>query len=317
MKANTAIIIVNWNGKHFLKNCLEAVYRQNYKNFIVYFVDNGSEDGSVDFVLENFPQVKMIALEKNTGFAQGNNIGIKKALLDPNIEYIVLLNNDTIVEKDWLFALIKKVNYKKRIDMVASLALFPNGQVQCAGLRFEKDLLGGKVGGLSRGYGEDPTAFRQTKEIFCPSGVSCLFTRRLLEDVDLFDEDYFAYAEDIDLGIRARQKGYRCIFTPHSRLVHLHSQTAGGEASPFKAYLIKRNIYFTAIKNFNLIDLLLFPIREIKWNIKNFFAQKKSTKKLKSRIGIFGIIKIMLRVYGSVLANFPKMLVKRFRKQKY
>ena len=97
-----AVIIVNWNGKKFLGNCLKSVYEQSYDNFDLYFVDNGSIDDSVEFVKKNFPKACIISLTENTGFALGNNIGIEKALEDSDVEYVVLLNNDTVTEKDWL-----------------------------------------------------------------------------------------------------------------------------------------------------------------------------------------------------------------------
>ena len=313
MSQKAAIIIVNWNGKKFLKNCLEAVFAQEYKNFEVYLVDNGSADESLKFVKDNFPRVKTIGLNKNTGFAKGNNEGIKVALLDKEVKHIVCLNNDTIVDKNWLESLVAAVDYRKKIDMVSSLCIFPDGRVQSIGIRFEKDLCGAKEGGLAIGFKESPKKYQEKKEIFCPNGASCLFTRRLLERVGLFDEDFFAYGEDLDLGMRARKAGYKCIFTPESKLVHLHSMTSGGPASPLKAYLVKRNVYFVAIKNFTLTDLLLFPLRDLEWNIKNIFNQggEKSSNILKKRVGLFGIVWILLKAYTSVIYSAPKMIIKR------
>jgi len=321
MQKKAAIVTLNWNGLELIKNCLSSVYKQTYTNFSVYLTDNGSTDGSVEFIKKNYPQIDFKELGRNTGFAKASNEGIRLALSDPDVEYIVCLNNDTIVDPQWLQALIDQVDYEKKIDMVASLALFEDGNVQSAGLFFDKNLMGAKVGGLSRGYGENPSLHAQVKEVFAPSAGACLYTRRMLEDVGLFDEDFFIYDEDFDLGLRAKNKGYRCVFTPFSKLIHLHSRSTGGAASPFKAFLAKRNAYFVAIKNFGIIDLILFPFRDIIWNIKSLFPDNKgkntSTKQLINRIGFARLILLMIKMYAQVLWYFPKMLIKRFKAQKF
>jgi len=309
-----AVIIVNWNGKKFLGNCLKSVYEQSYDNFDLYFVDNGSIDDSVEFVKKNFPKACIISLTENTGFALGNNIGIEKALEDSDVEYVVLLNNDTVTEKDWLQSLVKLVDYENKVDMISSKSLFLDGKVQTIGLKFEKNLMGDSLGGLAIGFGQNDTDFNKVEEVFCPSGVSCLYSRRLLQEVGFFDEDFFAYAEDLDLGMRARKKGYKCLFSPDSRLIHLHSQSSGGRASKFKSFLIKRNIYFVAIKNFSTKDLLLFPFRDFAWNFKNIFSgnKNKSSYILRKKVGIFGIFLTILHAYSSVIYYLPKMLKKRW-----
>src|SRR3989344_3399710 len=119
-----SIIIVNWNGMKFLKNCLDSVYKQTYKNFQVYFVDNGSIDGSSEFVKKNYLKAKIIQLDKNYGFAKPNNIAIKESFKDKEVEYIVCLNNDTIVDKNWLKELVKTARKDKKIGAVGSLALY-------------------------------------------------------------------------------------------------------------------------------------------------------------------------------------------------
>lgn len=309
MNNKAAIIIVNWNGFRFLEDCLNAVYNQTYKNFDVYFVDNGSKDDSVSFVKVHFPRAIIVPLATNTGFAKGNNEGIKKAFEDRDVEYIVCLNNDTIVDKEWLGELVKKVDYHNKLEMIGCLSLLPSGKVYSIGARFNKNL-----NDLSIGYGQDPKKYSQEQEIFSPHGVSVLYTRRLLEKVGLFDEDFFAYCEEYDLGLRARNLGYKAIYTPESKLIHLVSQSSGGMANPFKAYLNKRNSYYVAIKNFSLIDLVLFPLRDTLWTLKKMLRKShgSSVKKLQQKIGVMRMILIMIKVYFYVLLNLPHFLVKRF-----
>lgn len=314
MNKKAAIIIVNWNGYRFLENCLSAVFNQTYTNFDVYFVDNASHDESVSFVRERFPAVDILQLSTNTGFAKGNNEGIKEAFKDPEVEYIVCLNNDTVVEREWLGALVNEVNYEKKIDMVGSLSLLPDGRVYSIGGRFRNDL-----NDLSIGYGQDKSLFMNKQDIFSPHGVSVLYTRRLLEQIGLFDETFFAYCEEFDLGLRARNVGYKAIYTPYSILTHHVSQSSGGMANKFKAFQNKRNSYFVAIKNFPLVDLVLFPFRDILWSISKLSRPNntESVTVLKEKIGIMGVITLMVRVYWGVLIHTPEMIYKRFKTQKY
>src|SRR3989338_5395553 len=189
-----SIIIVNWNGKKFLKDCLNAVCKQTYKNFQVYFVDNGSLDGSSDYVRRDFPKTKTIQLNKNYGFAKGNNEGIKEAFKDKSIEYIVCLNNDTIVDKNWLKELVKTAEKDKKIGMVSSKAYFPDGKIQNAGLSFEKALQINKDGGISIGYGKKDSevpSLQKEIEIFAPGGVAPLYKRKMLEELYKINKEYF------------------------------------------------------------------------------------------------------------------------------
>ena len=307
-----AIIIVNWNGSRFLKDCLEAVYSQTYTNFDVYFVDNGSEDNSVYFVKKIFSKVKIIELKHNTGFAKGNNVAIKEALKDKNIKYLVFLNNDTIVDKDWLKKLVEITEKGKQIGMVSSKSLFPNGKIQTIGLSLEKYLQGSGDGGNSIGFNQDPEKFNREKEVFVPCGVSALYRREVLEEIGDFDEDFFCYGEDLDLGFRARLAGWKCIFAPDSKLTHFHSQS-GGASSPFKAFYTRRNGYYIAIKCFGLFDLLLYPGRDLYWNIRQVFLKNKlkSVEKLKTEIGLMGMTIIVSKAYFSTIKNLCKMLKKR------
>lgn len=316
-----AIIIVNWNGKIFLEDCLNHVYKQTYHNFDVYFVDNGSKDDSVKFVRENFPQIKIIQLDKNTGFARGNNEGIREAFKDDEIAYIVCLNNDTIVENNWLEELVKTVESNENMGAVSSKAYFDDGvTIQTAGLEFCRALQINKKGGISIGFGltdmEAPELSNDV-EIFAPGGVAFLCKREVLKELikrdgEIFDEDFFAYVEDLDLGFRIRSFGYKCFLSAKSKLIHLHSKT-GGVASPFKSYYSERNSILTAIKNLGLVDLLLFPFRNFCLKISYLFNKNKSVEKLKGNVGIWGMILILVKANFSALCLIPKFLIKRWK----
>lgn len=316
-----SIIIVNWNGKKFLKNCLTAVYSQTYKNFQVYFVDNESVDGSSDYIKKNFPKTKIIQLKTNTGFAKGNNEGIKEAFKDEKVKYIVCLNNDTIVDKNWLKELVKSAEKNKKIGAVSSKAYFIDGKtIQNAGLIYTPVLGLNRLGGLSLGYGktdQEVPELSKEIEIFAPSGVATLYRRGVLEkiyrrDGEIFDEDFFAYAEDLDLGFRIRKLGYKSVLSPKATLIHLHSQT-GGKASPFKAYYSERNSVLTAIKNLPIKDLLLFPFRNLALKISYFFKKHESVEALKNKIGFSKMSFLVLKAHLSVIILAPKMIIKRIK----
>ena len=315
-----AIIIVNWNGKKFLKNCLNAVYKQTYRNFQVYFVDNGSIDESSKFVKENYSGALIVQLDKNYGFAKPNNIAIKKAFKDKSVGYIVCLNNDTIVDRNWLKELIKTVQKDTKIGAVSSKAYFSDGRIQNAGLSLEKALQINKEGGISLGYGltdkEAPNLSKEI-EIFAPGGVAPLYKREILEqiyyrDKEIFDEDFFAYAEDLDLGFRIRSLGYKSILSPKAKLIHLHSQTSK-KASPFKTYYSERNTILTAIKNLSIFNLLLFPFRNIVLKCSYLFKKNNSVQQLSKKVGSFGMVLILIKANLIATFYFPKMLIKRYR----
>lgn len=316
-----AIIIVNWNGLRFLEDCLTAVYRQSYQNFEVFFVDNGSRDGSVAYVREHFQKAKIIALQENTGFAKGNNEGMKEAFKDRDIAYIVCLNNDTIVDVHWLASLVAVAQTDGSIGAVSSKAYFIGGEViNNAGLIFEKVLQRNAKGGISMGYGltdqEAPELSRET-EIFAAGGVAPLYRRDVLErlykrDGEVFDEDYFAYVEDLDLGFRIKGLGYKAYLAPGATLIHLHSQT-GGKASPFKAYYCERNTILTAIKDLPFADLVLFPFRNIGLKLSYLRKKNESVEKLQEGMGMLSMIWILCKAHASAFLLFPKFVCKRCR----
>jgi GT2 family glycosyltransferase len=321
MKTNkAAIIIVNWNGKRFLKDCLTAVFRQTYKDFQVYFVDNGSTDESSDYVRKAFPKAKIIQLDKNYGFAGGNNAGIKECFKNKEVRYIICLNNDTIVDKNWLKALVQTVEKDEKIGMISSKAYFTDGKIQNAGFNYEKALQINKQGGISIGYGltdEESPQLNKEIEIFAAGGVGPLYRRDILEslykrDKEIFDEDFFAYSEDLDLGFRIRKMGYKCFLSPKAKLIHLHSQTSKA-ASPFKAYYCERNTILTAAKNLSGLDLFLFPFRNIQLKISYLFDKNDSVEKLKENIGFLGLVWILIKANTSALFLMPKMLIKRWK----
>jgi len=243
MSESIAVVVVNWNGLQYLRTCMPAVLAQDYPDFQVVVVDNGSSDGSAAWVESTFPQMLLIRNDTNEGFARASNQGIR-ATEEP---YVAVLNNDAQPEPGWLMALAEAMEAGERVGMVASqirLAHRPD-LLDSAGI--EVDVLGFA---WNRHFGwlaaHEPAA---TVEVFGASGAAALYCRKMLEEVGLFDERYFAYYEDVELAWRAQRAGWRCLYAPAARVLHLHSAT-GRQDSAFKAYHLSRNRVWTLMRHY-------------------------------------------------------------------
>jgi GT2 family glycosyltransferase len=248
-----SILIVNWNGLEHLPTCLGSLETQTFTNFEVILVDNGSRDGSSEFVRAHYPWVRLVELEENTGFASGNNRGLERA----RGEYLVTLNNDTRAEPEWLEVLVGTSEAHPRAGMVASriCAFSDPDLIDSIGMGICRD-------GMSRGRFRNRrwSALRlgEVEEVLFPSACAALYRRAMIEELGFFDEDFFAYAEDVDLGMRARLAGWGAVAATGAVVYHKYSQT-GGKLSPFKLYLVERNHYWVVAKNFPLAMLLPVP----------------------------------------------------------
>jgi len=196
---------------------LSALLAQTYSPYEIILVDNGSHDGSVDFVRARFPEVRIVENSENLGFAAGNNVAIRVARGD----YIVTLNNDTRAEPEWLEELVRVVETDPQIGMCASKMLFYHhaGILNSTGISLD-------VAGIAwdrRGGERDNGQEHEPVEIFGPCAGAALYRREMLDEVGLFDEDFFAYHEDVDLAWRARSRGWRCMYSPRAVVHHIHS----------------------------------------------------------------------------------------------
>ena len=238
-----SVIIVNYNGKHYLKKCLSSLASQSYPAIEVILVDNGSCDGSVEYVKKEFTSVRIIESRKNLGFAKGNNLGIKEA----GGELIATLNNDTQVSSRWLEELVSAMAQDERVGMCASKMLFMKnpGMINSTGICISRS---GTC--WDRGIFEPDTGqYESMEEVFGPCAGAALYRRRMLEEIGLFDEDFHAYVEDTDLAFRGRLSGWKCLYVPKAVVYHVHSGTGGFETDYF-IYYGNRNVLWVTIKNF-------------------------------------------------------------------
>lgn len=253
----TSVVILNWNGARLLPACLGALAGQSYRDFELWLVDNGSIDesqGMLDDLESGKPAawldarlpcpVRIIRNDSNVGFAEGNNQAVRLIAS----RYVVLLNNDAIVEPDWLGELTAAADGAERsVGMVASTMLFSHipERVASAGISVHQDGVA-----LDRGVGMHSSELvrRGVVPVFGASAGAALYKAAMLRDAGLFDPLYFSYLEDADLAWRARLRGWRAVHNPRARVRHEYSAT-GGHNSPFKRRLLARNRVWLLYKN--------------------------------------------------------------------
>lgn len=266
---NVSVIIPNYNGKQYLKNCLDAMERQVYKEFEVILVDNGSEDGSVEFVRAHYPWVRLVTLPENTGFCGGVNAGIRVS----ESPYVILLNNDTIAEKDFIKNLVSSMKrhpnafscQAKMLQISDRSKIDDAGNYYCAlGWAF------------AYGKGKPESAYREEKQIFSSCAGAAIYSRDGLNRIGMFDEAHFAYLEDLDLGYRARLHGYENWFCPQARVYHVGSGTSGSRYNLFKVRYSSRNNVYLIYKNMPVLQVIWnFPLLLLGFGCKAiFFAGK-------------------------------------------
>jgi GT2 family glycosyltransferase len=303
-----SIIIVTWNGKQHLPDCLESLQSQTFHDFEVIVVDNGSTDGSPEYLRTRHPWVRVVQLPVNTGFAAGNNSGFSHS----RGEYIVTLNNDTMAEPGWLGELVAVADAHPEAGMVASrICNFTHrDQIDSLGFRVCRD-------GMSRGAYRlqrySALTMNPVEEILLPSACVALYRRSMIDRIGFFDEDFFAFCEDTDLGLRGRLAGWGALLAPEAVVYHKYSQTTG-VFSPFKLYLVERNHYWVALKTFPVSWILLLPF----FTVVRFLVQAVTVIRGAGSGGEFlasgsrrGCLWAILRGMRDALAGTPAILRKR------
>jgi len=253
----TTVVIPNYNGKHFLKDCLTALSNQTQKEFRTLIIDNGSSDGSASYIEKYFPQMEVVCCEKNYGFCGAVNMGIRLA----KTPYVLLLNNDTEVEESFVEELEKTMERHPKAFSASSkmLNFYKRDRMDDAGDLY--CLVGWQ---FQRGVARPETCFIKEEKIFSACAGAAIYRREVFERIGYFDESHFAYLEDMDIGFRARIYGYENWFCPLARVYHVGSGTSGSKYNPFKVKLSARNSVYMNYKNMpsfllfvNLIPLLV------------------------------------------------------------
>jgi GT2 family glycosyltransferase len=299
-----SVIIVTYNGLSHLKECLDSLRLQTLKNFEAVLVDNASTDGSVAFVKENYPEVRVIENRENLGYGGGNNCGISQA----RGRYVVLLNNDTKVDARWLERLCEAAEKDRTIGMCASKILdYYNPEIiDNTGLLIYRD-------GVARGRGRlerDAGQYSLREEVLLPSGCAGLYRREMLDEIGLFDEDFFLYVDDVDIGFRGRLAGWRCMYVPEAVVYHKYSATTE-PYSPLKAYLVERNRIWVVMKCFPLriaVASLFYTLLRYIMQAYGIVTGKGAGSRLVRSGSGFGSVLILLRAYLSAFRKFGIMV---------
>jgi GT2 family glycosyltransferase len=256
-----SIIVVNWNGERFLRDCLGSLSRQTYANREILLVDNGSTDTSVSYVRENFPDVKVIELRENTGFTGGNVAGLKAA----DGDFVALVNNDTRADDRWLENLVQPMRKDPRVGICASKLLFEGG----AEINSASDGLTTAAVGFNRGLGAASALLDNPELVFGACGAGALYRRRMLDEIGFLDEDFFLYDEDTDLSFRAQLAGWKCVYVPDAIMHHKANATAV-RLSDTHVYFHTRNLEFVWIKNMPMGLMLRYAHHKIFQEIGSF-----------------------------------------------
>lgn len=265
------VIIPNYNGIKYIKGCLDSLFSlEEQELFTVLVVDNASSDGSRELIQDEYPWVQLILMEENTGFCHAVNVGIRAA----SAPFVILLNNDTVVKAGFVKNLVDALEKDSRCFSVSALMLMWDRPdlVDDAGDRY--CALGWAY---SRGKGRPAAAYERPAEVFSACGGASVYKKSVFEEIGYFDENHFAYLEDLDIGYRARIYGYRNRYEPSACVLHAGSASSGSRYNEFKTRMSSANSVYVIGKNMPLLQWILnLPFLIPGFMVKTvFFFHKK------------------------------------------
>jgi len=304
--SKVSIIVLNWNGKKFLKNCLNSLKKLTYPNMEIIIVDNYSTDGSQEFVKKKYPEFLLLENKKNYGFAKGNNIGFHAS----SGKYVLFLNNDTIVKPNFLEPLVEDCEKDPKIGCIQP-------QLRLASDKSVMDQMGSFISflgflyhyGYRKKYSNEK--YGKQKEIFSAKGACILFPRKVLDKIGLFDEDFFIFFEETDLCFRVWLSGHKVLYEPKSLIYHV----VGGDTMASDKYKYERRIYLI-FKNTNCSYLKNFGTRNF-ITVYPIFIIVQICIFLLFLIQLhFNLLKAIVRAYWWNIVNLKSTLKKRAHVQK-
>ncbi len=305
-----SVIVINWNREDLLRGCLRSLSAQTFSDFEVIVVDNGSTDGSRGVRSdEAYPGARWIFNSSNRGFCVAANQGIAAA----RGRYIAFLNNDAEATPDWLGALKDAMDTDPGVGMVASkvVAWDDPGMIDKAGHLIYPD-------GQNRGRGSgerDRGQFDRMEEVAWPDGCAALYRREMLDSIGGFDEDFFAYADDAELGLRAQVAGWKCLYAPGAVVHHRLGGTLG-RFSEQRLFLIERNRVWLAAKLFPVSLLVRSPlyfVLRLLATAPAMLSGRGEAGQATQQIGIFRLMRCFVKAQAAALVGLPAMLGKRKR----
>lgn len=303
-------LVLNWNGRRVVGACVRSLLAQDHRPLEVLVVDNASTDGSAEMIERDFPGVRLHRNPANLGFGGGNNVGL--ALISTT--YVLMCNNDIRLDPGCVRRLVDCLERHTEAGAAAPLiVLAEGGRVDAAGIAVCPDGLS-----LGRGRGRPPHGLREPAEVFFVSDCCCLYRRAMLRDLrlpngEVYDEDFFAYADETDLGWRARRRGWKSLYEPRA-LVYHHHAASSGSVSPFLARLVERNRIWVAVKNFPTWLLLAgigWTLVRYGWQVWAALAGKGRTGAMASERSKREMLRILWQAWREAAAGLTRMLSKR------
>lgn len=293
-----SIILLNWNGKRFLQECIRSICAQSYQDYELIIIDDCSTDGSREFLLQQYNSDQLLLNEVNLGYCGGANLGIRNTMG----EYVLILNPDIILHPDFLTSIIEAVERDHLIGIATGKLLrFDKKTLDSTGQFLRKNLTP-----LERGYGEpDIGEYNQSGYVFSACGALAFYRRAMLEDIQLdgefFDESYFAYYEDLDIGWRAQLLGWKAYYIPAAVAYHYRG---GGVAD-----LQRNKHWFEHIPFFPNVSLTQKPASLQRHVIKNRYLTLIKNASFREILkGFPAILKFELLLWGYVLCARPSLL---------
>ncbi|MBW3609017.1 MAG: glycosyltransferase family 2 protein [Actinobacteria bacterium] len=288
------VAILNYNGRALLDEALRSIAAQRFDSYDVVVLDNGSSDDSVRWVREHWPQVRVVALERNIGVTAALNAIVEAA---GDTQFVALCNNDVELDPGWLGHLVETLRTHPHAAAAAGKLLRHSD-------RTTVDRVGDELHWSSacygRGAGEpDDGRFDHPQEVFSVGGAAALYRMEALRRVGPFDERFFAYLEDVDWGFRARLAGYGARYEPRAVGLH-HGGATLGEINPFSLYHLRRNQVWLVVKNYPARSLLCYGASVALFNAVQLAGSLRSPHAA-----------LVLRAYRDALAGLPRMLVRR------
>jgi GT2 family glycosyltransferase len=304
-ESQVTIAIPTLTASTVLQECLAALERQTYRDFEAVIIDNSGK-GLVREMAAAWHGVTVIENSWNMGFGAAANQALRRS----TAPYFATLNDDAIPGPEWLGALVRAMESRPGVGMCASAIRLPGAsELDSAGM-----LISGDATSKQRGHLQPPERYSTQEEVLCPSGCAALYRREMLDQIGLFDEDFFLYCEDTDLGLRGRWAGWKCLYAPDAAVEHRYSQTAGAD-SWVKAYFVERNRLFVLLKDFPLGMVVRAPAISIAryfWHVASAAAGRGSAARFRQRNSSFlELVYIVLRAHFVLLKHGPRLLRQR------
>ncbi len=248
--SEVSIIIPNYNGGSFIRDCIDSLKIQSYRDFEIIVVDNDSKDGSADIVENEYKDVRIKRLDQNYGFSRAVNEGLRMS----GSPFVLLLNSDTRAEEGFVEALVETIKRDDRIFSVASKMIQMKDPDKLDGAG---DLYSAFGWAYARGKGRSSAGYTREAKVFAACGGAAIYRRSILDEIGWFDEFHFAYLEDTDIGYRARIMGYSNIYCPEARVYHVGSGVTGSRYNDFKIRISARNNMYLIMKNMPALQVII------------------------------------------------------------